>query len=677
MRKSMKLFNKILIANRGEIAIRINRAAKSLGIPTVAIFSEADAASLHKTVADEARCIGKEALSETYLNIEKIVHTAKQSGCDAIHPGYGFLAENSKFVEATQQAGLAFIGPSANVMALMGNKIKAREFIKSINIPLVGGAVGKTNDSLLKAAQRIPFPLLLKAAGGGGGKGMRVVREDGELKSALETTRREALSYFGDGTIYIEQYLEDPRHIEIQVMGDHYGNVVHLFERECSIQRRYQKIIEESPSPTLTPELRQEMGSAAVRIGKEIGYNNAGTIEFLVDQNLNFYFLEMNTRIQVEHPVTEMITGLDLVREQILVSAGNPLSFSQDDIRQNGHAIEARIYAEDPAHGFLPSPGIMTCYAEPVGDTIRVDSSTDKSTEIKSFFDPMVGKLIVHGNDRKKATQKLDEALGNYIIHGIKTNIPYLLGLIRNKDFKANRISTTWCDHNTHVVLKQISDAKQQADNIIPLLSFIASTLFPVRDIAFPSRSTNLNIWDHIGYWRTRMRIPVQLDDKEIPVTILKSNYPHFVAEIGKKKHEVTIDSFSGGVLTFSINNQEYKTWISPCGKLKTCISFSGHQFEIARNDQLPDEVEYHLSEGAEMTDTNVLTSPMPGKVIKINAKKGVEIKKGNVVLVIEAMKMENNIIAHRDARINKIPVSVGQMVEAGVPLVYFEQESK
>ena len=324
--------------------------------------SEADAASLHTTVADESRCIGKEALSETYLNIEKIVRAAKESGCDAIHPGYGFLAENPNFVEATQQAGLTFIGPSATVMALMGNKIKAREFIQNIHIPLVGGAVGKTTSSLLKAAKHIPFPLLLKAAGGGGGKGMRVVRKESELKDALETTRREALSYFGDGTIYIEQYLEDPRHIEIQIMGDQYGNVVHLNERECSIQRRYQKIIEESPSPTLTPELRQEMGSAAVRIGKEIGYNNAGTIEFLVDRELNFYFLEMNTRIQVEHPVTEMTTGMDLVREQILVSAGNSLSFSQEDIRQNGHAIEARIYAEDPANGFLPSPGIMTCY---------------------------------------------------------------------------------------------------------------------------------------------------------------------------------------------------------------------------------------------------------------------------------------------------------------------------
>ncbi len=673
----MKLFNKILIANRGEIAIRINRAAKSLGIPTVAIFSEADAASLHIQVADESRCIGKEALSETYLNIEKIIRTARESGCDAIHPGYGFLAENPNLVEATQQAGLTFIGPSASIMALMGNKIKAREFIQNIHIPLVGGAVGKTTDSLVKAAKRIPFPLLLKAAGGGGGKGMRVVRQENELKDALETTRREALSYFGDGTIYIEQYLDDPRHIEIQVMGDQYGNVVHLNERECSIQRRYQKIIEESPSPTLTPELRQEMGNAAVRIGKEIGYNNAGTIEFLVDKDLNFYFLEMNTRIQVEHPVTEMTTGMDLVREQILVSAGNPLSFTQNDIRQNGHAIEARVYAEDPANGFLPSPGVMTCYAEPAGENIRVDSSTDSITEIKSFFDPMISKLIVHGKDRKEAVKKLEEALGNYIIHGIKTNISYLLGLIRNKDFIANRISTTWCDHNTRHVLKQINDKKQRADHHVPLLSFIASRLFPKQDIAFPSRSTDLNIWSYMGYWRIRMNIPVRIDDEEIMVNILKSSYPHFVAEIGKKKYEVTVEEVVDGSMTLSVNKKKCITWISRCGRMETCLSYNGYLFLLQRDDQLSDEMEYALSEGVEISDSNVLTSPMPGKVIKINGKKGSEIKKGNVVLVIEAMKMENNIIAHRDARIEKIPVSVGDMVEAGVPLVYFEQDGQ
>ena len=669
----MKIFDKILIANRGEIAIRINRAAKNLGILTVGIFSEADAGSLHTLITDESYSIGKGDLGETYLNINKIVKLALKTGCQAIHPGYGFLAENPNFVKATEKAGLTFIGPSAKVMALMGNKIKARDFIKEVNIPLVGGAVGKTTNSLIKAAQQIPYPLLLKAAGGGGGKGMRVVMEEKELLNALESTQREASSYFGDGTIYIEQYLEDSRHIEIQVMGDHFGNVVHLFERECSIQRRYQKIIEESPSPTLTPELRQKMGAAAVRIGKKIGYNNAGTIEFLVDKELNFYFLEMNTRIQVEHPVTEMTTGLDLVREQILVSAGNPLSFTQKEIQQSGHAIEARIYAEDPANGFLPSPGFMTCYSEPEGTNIRIDSSIGKISEIKSFFDPMISKLIVFGEDREQATQKLDQALSTYIIHGIKTNISYLLGLIRNKDFVKNRISTTYCDQKTPQVLDQIIAAKKQMDKHIPLLSYLTHMFIPGERSDFPTRSDELNIWSFMGYWRTRMKVPVKIDNKDIVVTIIKSSYPRFLCKIGNKRYEVDVEKSSGECITLLINQQKYRTWISSCGTSRSCVSYSGHQFELTRSDLLSEEIEYHLPEGGALEDSDVLSSPMPGKVIKINAKRGEKITKGSIVLVIEAMKMENNLVAHKDAKIEKISVSVGEMVEAGVSLVYFE----
>lgn len=669
----MKLFNKILIANRGEIALRIYRAAEILGISTVAIYSKADASSLHARITDEAYSLGDGDLAETYLNIGQIVKIAKQSGCEAIHPGYGFLAENPEFVRATEKAGLTFIGPSAKAMALMGNKIKAREFIDKIGIPLVGGVVGKTMTSLINAAEKIPFPLLIKAAGGGGGKGMRVVREKDELQDALESTQREALSYFGDGTVYIEQYLEDPRHIEIQVMGDNFGNVVHLFERECSIQRRYQKIIEEAPSPTLTPELRKKMGNAAVRIGKEIGYNNAGTIEFLVDEKLNFYFLEMNTRIQVEHPVTEMTTGFDLVREQILVSAGNPLSFKQGEIKQNGHAIEARIYAEDPANGFLPSPGLMTCYSEPEGKNIRVDSSTDKPTEIKSFFDPMISKLIVYGKNRKQATTGLDDALASYTIHGIKTNIPYLRGLIQNNDFIANRISTTYCDHETPKILEQIITAKKKTEIHIPLLSFVAQFFIPGNEETYPTQSKDLNLWKYMGYWRSRMCLPVIIDGKELNIKIHKCAYPTFISEINRKKHEVEIIGFSDNCMTISINQNKYKSWISHCGKTVSCVSFKGYQFDIERKDHLHEEIEYHLEEGAAV-ESDVLSSPMPGKVIKLNAKRGDEVEKGNVVLVIEAMKMENNIVAHKNARIEKISVTVGQMVDAGVPLVSFEQ---
>ena len=419
----MKLFKKILVANRGEIAIRVMRTAKEMGIRTVAIYSEVDADSLHVKVADESYCIGKESLAETYLNIKKIINIALKADCEAIHPGYGFLAENPEFVKACDSSGIIFIGPSGKVIALMGNKIEARSFIRSINIPLVDGAVGKDTESLIKAGKKISFPLLLKAAAGGGGKGMRIVRDEKQLREGLESTAREAEKYFGDGTVYIEKYLDEPRHIEFQVLGDNFGNAIHVFERECSIQRRYQKIIEESPSVTLSPEIREKMGETAVKICKKTGYNNAGTIEFLVDKNLNFFFLEMNTRIQVEHPVTELTTGLDLVKEQIFISAGNPLRYKQKDIVQKGHAIEARIYAEDPSNSFLPSPGKMTFYKEPAGKNIRVDTAVKEAAEIKSLYDPMISKLIVYGNNRNEAIGKLELALSEYVIHGIQTNI--------------------------------------------------------------------------------------------------------------------------------------------------------------------------------------------------------------------------------------------------------------
>ncbi len=406
----MTKISKILIANRGEIAVRIIRTARKMGITTVAVYAKADHNSLHVQEADEARCIGEVELSETYLNIAKIIAVAKETGCNAIHPGYGFLAENPLFVDACDTAGIIFIGPRADVMRVMGNKIEARAFVKKAGVPVTEGLTGK-RETLLKAKSKIGFPVLLKAAAGGGGNGMQIDHEEKELEEALESTSRQALAYFGDDTIYLEKYLDEPRHIEFQILGDDNGNVIHLFERECSIQRRYQKIIEESPSPTLTPELREKMGAAAVRIGKKIGYTNAGTIEFLVDKELNFYFLEMNTRIQVEHPVTEMVTGADLVEEQIRIAEGHSLRLRQETLRQTGHAIECRIYAEDPEHDFRPSPGKMTLYREPVMDHIRIDKGITSDTEITSSYDPMICKLVSWGNDREEARRRMTEAL--------------------------------------------------------------------------------------------------------------------------------------------------------------------------------------------------------------------------------------------------------------------------
>ncbi len=408
---------KLLIANRGEIALRIQKTARRMSIPVVAVYSYHDRDAQHVLQAGEAVLLPGENLSETYLNIEAILAAAKKTGATAIHPGYGFLSENPLFSEACEREGIAFIGPSAASVRAMGNKIAAREVAVNLGVPVTTGVTGEP-DYLLANYDKVGFPMLIKAAAGGGGKGMRIVRTPGELEQALENTSREALNYFGDGTVYIEHFIEGPRHIEIQVLGDKHGNMVHLFERECSAQRRHQKIIEEAPSPALTPEVRKKMGESAVLLASSIDYYSAGTIEFLVDKDLNYYFLEMNTRIQVEHPVTEMTTGVDLVEEQIRIANGEKLRFKQSDLVQKGHAIECRIYAEDPFNNFMPSPGKIYLYREPAGQHIRVDSMEIKGKGmIHSAFDPMIGKLITRGETREDAR--------SLMIHGHSNQYPF------------------------------------------------------------------------------------------------------------------------------------------------------------------------------------------------------------------------------------------------------------
>ena len=439
------MIKKLLIANRGEIAVRIIRTARKMGIRTVAIYSEIDKNSLHHCFADEAYCIGKSELSETYLNIPAIIHIAKSSHCDALHPGYGFLSENPELVKSCNEAGIIFIGPDAKVMQVMGNKVEARNFVSSIDVPVTKGLSGNTAE-ILSHVNEIGFPVLVKAAGGGGGKGMRIVSDKKSLAAALEAASREATNYFADGTVYIEKYLEEPRHIEFQILGDTFGNVVHLFERECTIQRRYQKIVEEAPSPTLTTEMRLQMGEAAVAIGKAINYSGAGTIEFLVDKELNFYFLEMNTRIQVEHPVTELTTGIDIVEEQLYIASGETLRLKQQDLHQTGHAIECRIYAEDPANNFLPSPGNLSLYQKPVGDFIRVDDAMNKPYQVSSFFDPMIAKLITHGENRQEAIDRMIRAINEYRITGIQTTLDFCRFALQHEAFTSGQFDTKFVE---------------------------------------------------------------------------------------------------------------------------------------------------------------------------------------------------------------------------------------
>lgn len=432
------MFQKVLIANRGEIAVRIIQACRDLGVISVAVYSEADREALHAQIADEAVCIGPARAADSYLNMDNIISAALASGCQAIHPGFGFLSENPDFAERTTQAGLAFIGPTAATIRLMGDKSEAKRNAIAAGVPVALGTDGPLRDfdEALAEAERIGYPVMLKAASGGGGKGIRVARDVRGLKDAYDSAAAEAVANFGDGRLYMEKYIENPRHIEVQILGDSFGNVVHLFERECSVQRRHQKLIEESPSAFVTPELRARMTKAAVDLAKRVGYRNAGTIEFLVDSDRNFYFCEMNTRIQVEHPVTEQVTGVDLVCEQIRVAAGEPLSFTQEDLSLRGHAIECRINAEDPSRDFAPCPGTLVAMHLPGGPGVRMDTAAYQGYKIPPFYDSMIGKLIVYGADRQQAIARMRRALAETLFEGVVTGTDYQMHILRSKAFE-------------------------------------------------------------------------------------------------------------------------------------------------------------------------------------------------------------------------------------------------
>ncbi len=454
------MFKKILIANRGEIAVRVVRACREMGIASVAIYSEADVDSIHARMADEAVCCGPARATESYLDIEKIVSIARETGADAVHPGYGFLSENADFARAVTEAGITFIGPTPEVIAAMGRKIAARERMIAAGVPVVpGGDRVEDPREALRVAEEMGFPVLVKASAGGGGRGMRRVENAGELGAALERAASEAEAAFGDGAIYLEKFVDGPRHIEFQVMADAAGHVIHLGERECSIQRRHQKLIEESPAYGMTPEMRDAMGAAAVRAAQAVGYVGAGTVEFLMDSSGAWYFLEMNTRIQVEHPVTEAVTGVDLVQTQIRMAAGEDLEIAQEDVSLDGHAIEARIYAEDPDKGFIPSPGPILAWRVPDGKGVRLDSGFEGGQTVTPHYDPMIAKLIVHAETREAAIEKLASALETFVIAGIRTGLPFLRRVCENEVYREGRYDTAFIDDHMSAPLPPIDDA--------------------------------------------------------------------------------------------------------------------------------------------------------------------------------------------------------------------------
>ena len=495
------MIHKVLIANRGEIAVRVMRSCREMGIRTVAVFSEADRTARHVLYADEACLIGPAASRESYLNIDKIIMAAKRHGVDAIHPGYGFLSENSEFARRCRQEGIIFIGPDPETMDAMGDKISARKHMIAAGVPVVPGTEQplQSVEEAKEICNKIGYPVMLKASMGGGGKGMRLIHSEDEVEEAYNTARSESMSSFGDDTVYLEKFVEEPHHIEFQILGDNFGNAVHLFERECSIQRRNQKIVEETPSPFVTPELRQKMGEAAVAAAKAVHYKGAGTIEFLVDKHRNFYFLEMNTRLQVEHPVTEECTGVDLVRDMITVAAGNPLPYKQEDIKFSGAAIECRIYAEDPENNFMPSPGVIAVREAPEGRNLRLDSAAYAGFEVSLHYDPMIAKLCCWGRTRESAISNMARALREYKILGIKTTIPFHQRVLKNAAFLEGKYDTTFIDTRFD---KEDLKRRQNTDPTVAVIA--AAVRHYEREKEAASRATTLpvvgeSLWKYYG----------------------------------------------------------------------------------------------------------------------------------------------------------------------------------
>ncbi len=496
------MFKKILIANRGEIAVRVARACRELGVATVGVYSTTDKSAYHLRFMDEAVWIGDSPPQASYLNIGKIIDVTKKSGAEAIHPGYGFLAENAQFARACEDAGIVFIGPNSKALALVGDKVASRTTVKEVGVPIIPGMEGITKEmSVFKnMAKKVGYPVIVKASLGGGGKGMRIVYSDEELESCVAAGRREAKSAFGDESVYLEKYIDRPRHVEFQVLRDHHGNVVHLYERECSIQRRHQKIIEETPSQALDNKLRARMGGAATKVIEAADYTNAGTVEFLLDENKNFYFLEVNARVQVEHPITEMVTGIDLVRHQIMIAAGERIKFKQDEVSQHGHAIESRIYAEDPENNFLPSPGTILNLVEPSGPGIRVDSGIYQGCDVPPHYDPILSKVIVWAETRSMSISRMSHALQHYIILGIKNNIGFLKRIMDTPKFIEG-------DYHTHFLDENEADLMPKHDDMgIALIAaaFIVSEKKRVYGVRAGTRTElreSMTPWRELGYW--------------------------------------------------------------------------------------------------------------------------------------------------------------------------------
>ncbi len=667
------MFKKILIANRGEIAVRIIKTCKRMGISTLAVYSNADLFTCHTIIADEAVCLGNPLSGKSYLSHEKIIKAAKDNDCDAIHPGYGFLSESEQFAQAVMDAGLVFIGPSPSAISLLGDKIASKKIAEKAGMPTVPGYLDPiiSEKEALVRAKKIGYPVILKPAAGGGGKGMHIVDCSDELPSALAQSRQEALKAFGDDTILIERYIPGPRHIEIQIMADNFGNVIYLGERECSIQRRYQKIIEEAPSMAVSPSLRKQMGKAACDLALQAGYTNAGTVEFMLDQDGKFYFLEMNTRLQVEHPVTEMITGLDLVELQLQIAAGMHLDITQDQVSLNGWSMEARICAEDSSHAFIPSTGIITRYAEPRGKNVRVDSGFKAGSRISIYYDSLMAKVIAWGENREDARQTLVDALNGYHIEGLLTNIDFANSILNHPLFISGELSTDFISANMESLLNHADPSSYQFHYMILAAALVHHNR---RNLEIESLKPMVS---NIGGKKKQIRqidYMVKTGSEILPVRLDRGDNANlWTITCAGKQYEVETPEFefyrrriklliNGRYHRFRLQNQGSFTWATFCGMARTIEIYSLQEWELLK--YMPKPVKYKSN--------NELECPMPGMVVDILTKKGDKVYRGQKLLVLESMKMETGVASPCDGEVADVMVKTGQAVETGDLLIKF-----
>ena len=667
------MFKKILIANRGEIACRVAATARRMGVKTVAVYSDADARAKHVAACDEAVHIGGSAPKDSYLRWERILEAAKATGAEAIHPGYGFLSENEDFANACAAAGLVFIGPPASAIRAMGLKAESKQLMEKAGVPLVPGYHGhdQNPELLQREADRIGYPVLIKASAGGGGKGMRQVEKSEDFAASLESCKREAINSFGNDAVLIEKYVLRPRHIEIQVFGDTQGNCVYLFERDCSVQRRHQKVLEEAPAPGMKPEMRQRMGEAAVAAARAVNYVGAGTVEFIVEQRdngaMDFFFMEMNTRLQVEHPVTEAITGLDLVEWQLRVAAGEPLPLKQDQLRMTGHAIEARICAESPDNNFLPATGTLRVYRKPeaaaftranvsgASAAVRIDDGVREGDEISPFYDSMIAKLIVHGDTREQALARLDEALAQTHIVGLGTNVQFLRHVVRSPSFSQANLDTALIQRESAVLFGQ-----QPVDLPTAAAAAVAATLLDEQAQEGADPFSRRDGWRSHGVATRRFQFDFAGEGAQAQLTYLHDG--RLLLEAGGKKAPLSFTRGEGGAIDLRFGDARERAIVYTLGETDFVFTPRGAA-QIVSVDLLA-----HAGEG--QSEGGRLTAPMPGKVLSFSVKAGDAVKKGQALAVMEAMKMEHTIAAPADGVVAELLYAPGDQVAEGVELL-------